>query len=144
MLGKNIKRPFPKSEDKSNGTLDLVHSNVCGPMSVQSFSGYSYCVTFIDDYSKKTWIYFLKAKSEVFDRFREFKTLVENQTGRKIWVLRTDNGGEYTSKEFLGFVYRRGSKRSTQCLIPRSKDVHLYEDRALRRSMDLPTQEQPT
>ena len=49
--------------------LDLVHSDVCGPMSVHSFSGYSYCVTFIDDYSRKNWIYFLKAKSEVFERF---------------------------------------------------------------------------
>ena len=62
-LGKNIKKPFPQSEHKSKGTLDLVHSDVCGPMSVQSFSGYSYCITFIDDYSRKTWIYFLKAKS---------------------------------------------------------------------------------
>ena len=53
-------------------------------MSVQSYSGYSYCVTFINDYSRKTGIYFLKAKSRVFERFQEFKTLVENQTGKKI------------------------------------------------------------
>ena len=52
-------------------------------MSVHSFSGYNYCVTFIDDYSRKTWIFFLKAKSEVFERFREFKTLVENPIGKK-------------------------------------------------------------
>ena len=83
-LGKNIRRPFPQSENKSKDPLDLVHLDVCGPMSVHSFNGYSYYVTFIDDYSKKTWIYFLKAKSEVFERFREFKTLVENQTGKKI------------------------------------------------------------
>ena len=70
---------FQQSEHKSKEPLDLVHSDVCGPMSVHSFSGYSYYVTFIDDYSRKTWIYFLKAKSEVFERFREFKSLVENQ-----------------------------------------------------------------
>ena len=68
-LGKNIRKPFPQSEQKYKGILDLVHSDVCGPMSVQYFSGYSYCVIFIDEYSRKTWIYFLKAKSEVFDRF---------------------------------------------------------------------------
>ena len=68
-MGKNIRNPFPQSEHKSKEPLDLVHSDVCGPMSVHSFSGYRYCVTFIDDYSRKTWIYFLKAKSEVFDRF---------------------------------------------------------------------------
>ena len=77
-------------------------------MSVHSFSGYSYCVNFIDDYSRKTWIYFLKAKSEVFERFREFKTLVENQTGKKIRVLRTDNGGEYTSNEFMEYCSAQG------------------------------------
>ena len=68
-LGKNIKKPFPLRGHKYKGTLDLVHSDVCGPMSVQSFSGYSYCITFIDEYSRKTWIYFLKAKLEVFERF---------------------------------------------------------------------------
>ena len=71
-------------------------------MSIRSVvTSYNYYVTFIDDYSRKTWIYFLKAKSEVFERFLEFKTLVENQTGKKIQVLRTDNGGEYTSNEFM-------------------------------------------
>ena len=68
-LGKNIRKPFPQTEHKSKEPLDIVHSDVCGPMSVHSFSGYSYYVTFTDDYSKKTWIYFLKAKSEVFERF---------------------------------------------------------------------------
>ena len=78
-MGKNIKKPFPRSEHKSKEPLNLVHSDVCRPMSVHSFSGYSYCVTFIDDYFRKTWIYFLKAKSKVFERFRESKTLVENR-----------------------------------------------------------------
>ena len=76
-----------------------------------SFSGYSYYITFIDDYSRKTWIYFLKAKSEVFERFQEFKTLVENQTGRKIHVLRTDNGGEYHSNDFLEYCSTEGIKK---------------------------------
>ena len=79
-------------------------------MSVHSFSGYSYCISFIDDYFRKTWIYFLKAKSKVFERFQEFKTLVENQTGKKIWVLRTDNGGEYTSNEFMEYCSVAGIK----------------------------------
>ena len=79
-LGKNFRKPFPQSEHKSKGALDLVHSVVCRTVGAQSFSGYSYCVTFIDDYSRKTWIYFLKGKLEVFEQFWEFKTLVENQT----------------------------------------------------------------
>ena len=57
-----------------------------------------YYVLFIDDFSRNTWIYFLKKKSEFFDRFKEFKALVENQTEKKIKVLRTYNGGEFCSK----------------------------------------------
>ena len=89
VLGKNIKTPLPHNEYKSKEPLDLVYSDVCGPMTVHFFNGYNYCITFINDYSRKTWIYFLKAKSEVFERFREFKTLAENQTRKKIRVLRT-------------------------------------------------------
>jgi transposase InsO family protein len=73
-------------------------------------------VTFIDDHSKKTWIYFLKTKSEVFKRFQEFKALVENQPGRKMKVLRTDNGGEYTSTEFANFCTQQSIKR--QLIVP--------------------------
>jgi transposase InsO family protein len=68
-------------------------------------------VIFIDDYSRKTWIYFLKTKDEVFDRFKEFRTLVENQTGRRIRVLRSDNGGEYTSNEFVEYCVTKGIKK---------------------------------
>eukprot|EP00253_Pinus_taeda_P021493 PITA_21493 len=64
-----------------------------------------------DDFSRNTWIYFLKKKSEVFDRFKEFKALVENQTEKKIKVLRTDNGGEFCSKEFEEFCKKCGIAR---------------------------------
>jgi transposase InsO family protein len=62
-------------------------------------------------HSRKTWIYFLKTKDEVFDRFREFKALVENATGKKIKVLRSDNGGEYIDKDFTDFCAKEGIKR---------------------------------
>ena len=64
-----------KKEDctKTKGTLELIHSDVCGPMPSMSLSVYEYYVKFIDDYSRKTWIYFLKTKSEVFGKFKQFK-----------------------------------------------------------------------
>ena len=102
-LGKFTRAVFPSSDSKSAGILDLVHTDVCGPMSCTSLSGCEYYLTFIDDHSRKTWIYFLKAKSKVFMRFKEFKALVENQTRKKIKVLRLENGGEYTSIEFIDF-----------------------------------------
>ena len=55
-------------------------------------------LTFIDDYTRKTWVYFLKLKSEVLEKFCHFKALVEKQSGKHIKVLRTDRGGEYISK----------------------------------------------
>jgi transposase InsO family protein len=68
-----------------------------------SLSGYVYYVYFIDDYSCKTWVYFLKSKDEVLGKFKEFKSLVEYLSERKIKILRSDNGGEYTSNEFGRF-----------------------------------------
>jgi transposase InsO family protein len=70
-----------------------------------------YYVIFSDDYSRKTWIYFLKAKDDIFNKFQEFKALVENLSGRKIKILRSDNGGEYTSNEFKYFRREAGIKR---------------------------------
>jgi hypothetical protein len=98
--GKNINNHFPKSDSKAEGILDLVHSNVCGPMPSTSLSRCVYCVSFIDDYSCKSWVYFLKSKDEVLGKFKEFKALVENLSERKIKILRLDNEGEYTSNEF--------------------------------------------
>ena len=67
-----------------------------------------YYVSFIDDFSRNTWIYFLKKKSEVFDRFKEFKALVESQTKKKINVLRIDNNGVFYSKEIKEFCKKCG------------------------------------
>jgi hypothetical protein len=78
-LGKNSKDSFPSSKSRSKGILDLIHSYVSGSMSVASLQGSSYYVTFIDDFSRKTWIFFMKTKDEVFSRFREFRAQVENQ-----------------------------------------------------------------
>ena len=76
--GKNTTNPFLSSNSEEKGILDVFHSGVCRLMSATSLSGYVYYVSFIDDYSYKTWIYFLKGKDEVFERFKEFKALVEN------------------------------------------------------------------
>jgi hypothetical protein len=91
----NIKNPFPKRENKEEGILELIHSDVCVPILSTSLSGYVYYMSFIDDYSHKTWIYFLKSKYEVFGKFKEFKALIHNLSERKIKILMSDNGGEY-------------------------------------------------
>jgi hypothetical protein len=109
-LGKYAKTTFPSSDNKSKEILDLIHLDVCGPMSAVSIGGFSYYVSFIENHFRKTWIYFMKTKDEDFSRFQEFKALVE-QTGRKIKVLRSDNGGENTSSAFKDFCVDFGIKR---------------------------------
>jgi hypothetical protein len=91
-LGKNTKIAYPHINRKTNGILYLIHSDLCGPMTTPSMNGCIYYIIFIDDCYRKTWIYFLKTKDESFNKFQDFKNLVENQTGRHICVFRMDNG----------------------------------------------------
>ena len=97
---RNTKKTFPSSESKAKRILEIIHSNVCSPMSSSSLSGYVYYVSFMDEFSRKTWIYFMNNKDEVFSKFKEFKALIENHREKKIKIFRSDNGGEFTSTEF--------------------------------------------
>ena len=78
----------------------MIHGDVFGTVHVPSLGNYVYYVSFIDYFSRNTWIYFLRKKSKVFDKFKELKALVKNQTKKKIKVLRTDNGGELCDNDF--------------------------------------------
>ena len=80
-------------------------------MSSNSLSGYAYYVSFIDDFSRKTWVYFMKNKDKVFSKFKEFKALIENHTKKKIKTFRSDNGGEFTSNGFKDLCKESGIKR---------------------------------
>ena len=93
VYGKQNRASFPSGAKRENTILELVHSDVFGPVSVPSLGKFVYYVSFVDDFSRNTWIYFLRNKYEVFDIFKEFKALLENQTEKKIKVLRTDNDG---------------------------------------------------
>lgn len=102
---------FPKeSENRSTNVLDLIHSDICGPMQTKTPSGKRYLLTFIDDFSRFTTIYLLKEKSEAFQKFKEFHELVQNQFGRKIKMIRTDRGGEYLNTAFISYLNENGIK----------------------------------
>ena len=127
---------IPKAEK-----LELVHTDVWGPSPVSSLSGSLYYVTFIDDSTRKVWVYFLKKKSEVFDTFRKWKAMVENETGLKIKRLRSDNGGEYRDSRFREFCSNSGIKmEKTVPMTPQHNGVAERMNRTLNeraRSMRL-------
>ena len=114
MQGTSIaKDVFPDSGHRPRKILDLIHSNICGPMSSTLLTGNLYYNTFIDDSSKKTYIYFVKTKDETLSRFQEFKAIGKNQIGKKIHLLRSDNGGEYTFNSFNSFCKKAKVKRES-------------------------------
>ena len=99
--GKQSTLPLPKTGgERSDEFLSIIHSDVRGKIETKSLSGAEYFVTLIYNKSRFVWVYILKYKNEVFEKFTEWKSLVEKSSGIKVKVLRTDNGGEYISKEF--------------------------------------------
>ena len=109
VMGKQHRCPYPKGTSyRATEPFELIHSDVCGPMSESSIGGSRYYVTFIDDFTKYTVVYFLKNKSQVLEKFKDFHSYAKNVSGKGIKVIRTDNGGEYCSKEFDSFLKDNG------------------------------------
>ena len=77
-MSKANRLPFVSSKSRTSKLFKVVHSDIWGPSRVDSFDGYKYYVTFIDDYSRVTWVYLLKSKSEFFDAFKDFHKLLTN------------------------------------------------------------------
>ena len=107
--GKCHRKPhYPLKAIKSKEKLQLVHTDVCGPMQTQSFGESRYFITFSDDYSRYCRTYFLKSKSEALEKFKEFKASVETESGMKVKAMRADRGCEYLSDEFKFFLKKCG------------------------------------
>lgn len=112
MVGKQTKNSFPVEKAKrAEDILEIVHADLWGPARTESLAGSNYFLLFTDDYSRMSWVYFLKHKSEAFEYFRKFKAFVEKQSGKALKVLRTDRGGEFLSKEFNDFCEDEGIGR---------------------------------
>ena len=109
------KKPFGVGH-RENELLVLIHSDVCGPLSVKIYNNEDYFVTFIDGYSRYAYVYLISHKIEVLSCSRKNKAEVEKKLGRSINVLRSDRGGEYNSKEFESYCQEHGVKRHiTMC-----------------------------
>ncbi|KAJ4719135.1 Retrovirus-related Pol polyprotein from transposon TNT 1-94 [Melia azedarach] len=134
--GKQFRKSFPKeSAFRAKKPLELVHADVCGPFKPRSLGNNNYFLLFIDDFSRKTWIYLLKQKSEVFGAFKKFKAAIEKESGRHIKAMRTDRGGEFTSKEFQEFCEANGIRRFLT--VPRSPQQNGVAERKNRTILNI-------
>ncbi|UYV74507.1 hypothetical protein LAZ67_11003722 [Cordylochernes scorpioides] len=107
--GKQTRLPFPEvSLTKSTEPLQLIHSDICGPMRTKSYGGALYFATFIDDFSRMIFTFVMKRKNEVFKGFKVFKRFAEKQTGKKIKAIRSDNAAEYLSSDFKEYLLEEG------------------------------------
>ena len=131
--GKHHRCQFPTRRSKE--PLCLVHSDVCGKMNTESLSGAEHFLTFIDDKTRYTWVYVLKRKDQVFERFLEWKALVEKSTGRKLKTLHTDNGGEYTSAVFETYLRKEGVRH--ELTVPKTPEQNGVAERANRTLVEM-------
>ena len=102
------KSPFSRHGERAMELLGIIHTDVCGPMSIQARSGYLYFITFTDDYSRYVYVYRMRHKSESFEKFKEFRQEVQNQLRKSIKILRSDRRGEYLSSEFGEYLKECG------------------------------------
>ena len=99
LAGKSTRKPFGKAT-RATIPLQLVYSDICGPINVRARHGATYFITFIDDFTHYSHVYLISHKSEALECFRRFMNLVENQTEKNIKTLRTGRGREYLSEQF--------------------------------------------
>ena len=126
VFGKATRSVIPKQRTSPRALhcLDLVHSDVCGPLEVQSVGGSRYFITFVDDHSNWVVVYTMRNKSEAFAKYKLFEKFAETHTGRKVKVLRTDRGGEYLSTQFKSYLDTNGTQHQlTTAYTPQQNGV---------------------
>jgi transposase InsO family protein len=133
-LAKHTRGTYPSSGMRSKKPFEVIHSDVWGPCEVHSISGHRWFVTFIDCFSRYTWLYLLKRKSDVFSVFKDLCALIKNQHEATIKVLRSDNGTEYVNQELEQFLTANGIEHQTtrvntpeQDGVAERKNRHLLE-----------------
>lgn len=134
--GKATRKPFKnvQKEVKTTKVGELIHSDLCGPITPESLTGKRYFVTYTDDFTRYTNTYFLDKKSEQIDKYREYKAMLKTQHNADIIKLRTDSGGEYTSNEFEEMLQNEGTEHESKP--PRTSEWRGVSERMNRTLMD--------
>lgn len=130
--GKMMRLSFPKESDQKTAKLELIHTDICGPMRVTSNGGSKYFITFIDDSTRWTEVRFIKSKDQALEEFKAYKALVEKQHDAKVKAIQSDNGREYVNKEFDEYLKTQGiQRRLTTAYTPEQNGVAERKNRTL-------------
>ena len=147
LLGKQARHPFPQATSfRSTRALELIHGDLCGPITPITPSKKRYIFVLIDDYSRYMWSILLGEKGETFEKFRKFKAIVEQETGATITIFRSDRGGEFVSNEFQSFCETNGITRQLTApyspqqngVVERRNRTLLGMTRSILKHMSLP------
>ncbi|KAM2554344.1 hypothetical protein TB2_018473 [Malus domestica] len=114
-LGKCSRKSFTFVSCNTSKPLEILHIDVWGPASISSVNGYRYYLLLVDDFTKYSWFFPLKYKSEVFSTFIHFKSVVENMLGFKVITVRSDFGGEFVNHNFSNFFKTHGISHQLRC-----------------------------
>ena len=128
------KSPFDKKGERASDLLGLIHTDVCEPLSTCARHGYNYFVTFTDDFSRYGYVYLMRYKSKTFKKFKKFNE-VQNQLGKSIKAIRSDQGGEYLSLEFDEYLKECGIV--SQLTPPRTPQWNGVSERRNRTLLDM-------
>ena len=146
-LAKSHRHSFKLNNTRVSAPFSMIHSDVWGPAPINGGQGLRYFLVFIDDFSRMTWVYFLKNKSEVYEKFTQFYSMVQTQYKQNIQVLRSDNGGEYINANMKTFFIEKGLIHQTSCAytpeqngVAERKNMYILEiTRALLIESKIPT-----
>ena len=135
VLGKSTRTaPKPVGEIRSTKKLELIHSDVCGPMQTKTPGGNRYMITFIDDHTRCTDVLLMKTKDQALDRFEEFCAKAIGESGERVGTLRTDRGGEYVNDAFKKYLHDNHIHHQTSC--PDNPDQNGVAERYNRTIME--------
>lgn len=146
-MSKQTRKGFPQqAEFHAKKPLELIHGDLCGPITPNTPAGNMYILLLVDDYSRVMWTYLLKNKSEAFEAFKKFLALVEEGPEKRITTFRTDRGGEFTSKEFTQYCEEVGIVRQFTApyspqqngVVERRNRTMIEMARSLLKEKDLP------
>jgi transposase InsO family protein len=133
--GKQTKTRFKSKEHSTTRSMEIVHTDIVGPTTTKGLKGEKYFMLLVDNYTRMIVVCFLKSKSEAFENFKIYKEMVENEMDSRIKCLRSDNGGEFTSKEFMDYCSSHGLKR--QFSIPRTPQQNGVVERKNRMVQEM-------